>query len=71
MTNNIWFTASPIAHLDVPEVIQVDNKKNLVQKIYDALHEAYPVPEDVRIFLRDGRSAVPRHEGRRPSCAVF
>jgi phenylpyruvate tautomerase PptA (4-oxalocrotonate tautomerase family) len=43
----------PIAYLDVPESIQIDKKKKLVQEIYDALHEAYPFPDDVRIFLRE------------------
>jgi phenylpyruvate tautomerase PptA (4-oxalocrotonate tautomerase family) len=43
----------PIAHLDVPEGIQIDKKEKLVQRIYDAFHEAYPVPDGVRIFLRE------------------
>jgi len=44
---------APIAYLDVPQGIQIDKKKKLVKRIYDALHEAYPVPDDVRIFLRE------------------
>jgi phenylpyruvate tautomerase PptA (4-oxalocrotonate tautomerase family) len=43
----------PIAYLDVPQGISVDEKRKLVKGIYDALHEAYPFPNDVRIFLRE------------------
>jgi hypothetical protein len=45
----------PIAYLDVPQGIRVDEKRQLVQDLYDALHEAYPFPDDVRIFLREWR----------------
>jgi hypothetical protein len=54
----------PIAYLDVPEGIQIDKKKKLVQELYDALHEAYPVPDDVRIFLREWSSDSMSHNGR-------
>jgi phenylpyruvate tautomerase PptA (4-oxalocrotonate tautomerase family) len=37
----------------VPEGIRDDEKKKLVKSIYEALHEAYPFPDDVRIFLRE------------------
>ena len=43
----------PIAYLDVSEGIQIEKKKKLVQEISDALHEGYPFPDDVRIFLRE------------------
>jgi phenylpyruvate tautomerase PptA (4-oxalocrotonate tautomerase family) len=43
----------PIAYLDVPKGICIDEKRKLVKGIYDALHEAYPFPDDVRIFLRE------------------
>jgi phenylpyruvate tautomerase PptA (4-oxalocrotonate tautomerase family) len=43
----------PIAYLDVPQGIRIDEKRKLVKGIYDALHEAYPFPDDVRIFLRE------------------
>ena len=41
----------PIAYLDVPQGIRVDEKRQLVQGLYDALHAAYPFPDDVRITL--------------------
>ena len=43
----------PVTYLDVPQGIDIDKKKELVKGIFDALHEAYPFPEDVRIFIRE------------------
>lgn len=43
----------PITYLDVPEGLDIDTKKELVKRVYAALHEAYPFPDDVRIFLRE------------------
>jgi hypothetical protein len=43
----------PVTYLDVPEGIGVNEKTKLMKSIYEALHEAYPFPDDVRIFLRE------------------
>jgi hypothetical protein len=43
----------PIAYLDVPTGADVRRKKTLVKALYEALHEAYPFPDDTRIFLRE------------------
>jgi hypothetical protein len=43
----------PIGYLDVPPGLDLSGKKKLVKAMYDALHEAWPFPDDVRIFLRD------------------
>jgi phenylpyruvate tautomerase PptA (4-oxalocrotonate tautomerase family) len=43
----------PMAYLDVPQGLRMDEKRKVVQGIYDALHEAYPFPDDIRIFLRE------------------
>jgi hypothetical protein len=43
----------PIGYLDVPTGIDVDRKRELVKMMYGALHEAWPFPDDVRIFLRE------------------
>ncbi|HEY2695612.1 MAG TPA: hypothetical protein VGJ45_09095 [Pseudonocardiaceae bacterium] len=43
----------PVTYLDVPEGLDIDKKRRLVNRMYDALHDAYPFPDDVRIFLRE------------------
>jgi phenylpyruvate tautomerase PptA (4-oxalocrotonate tautomerase family) len=43
----------PIAYLDVPPRIDLGAKKKLVKALYEAMHEAYPFPDDHRIFLRE------------------
>ena len=43
----------PTAYLDVPERIEIEEKKKLVSGIYEALKEAYPFPPDHRIFVRE------------------
>lgn len=43
----------PIAYLDVPAGADLSAKRELVQAIYDALREAWPFPDDTRIFLRE------------------
>jgi phenylpyruvate tautomerase PptA (4-oxalocrotonate tautomerase family) len=43
----------PITYLDVPAGVDTEQKRELVKRIYDALHEAYPFPDDVRIFIRE------------------
>ena len=45
----------PITYLDGLEGIRMEGKRKLVGRIYAALHEAYPYPDDVRIFLREWR----------------
>jgi hypothetical protein len=43
----------PIGYLDVPTGVDLDRKRELAKAMYGALHEAWPFPDDVRIFLRD------------------
>lgn len=43
----------PIGYLDVPTGADIDTKRELVKAMYEALHEAYPFPDDTRIFLRE------------------
>jgi hypothetical protein len=43
----------PIGYLDVPTDVDLDRKRELVKAMYGALHEAWPFPDDVRIFLRE------------------
>jgi hypothetical protein len=43
----------PIGYLDVPTGLDLDGKRVLVKAMYEALCEAYPFPDDHRIFLRE------------------
>jgi hypothetical protein len=43
----------PIGYLDVPTGADLSTKRHLVRAMYQALHDAYPFPEDHRIFLRE------------------
>ena len=43
----------PIGYLDVPAGLDVGGKRELVKAMYEALREAYPFPDDHRIFLRE------------------
>jgi phenylpyruvate tautomerase PptA (4-oxalocrotonate tautomerase family) len=64
----------PISYLDVPQSIGIDQKRKLVKGIYDALHEAYPFPDDVRIFLREWPLESVSQDGRlgsEPARPVF
>jgi hypothetical protein len=64
----------PIAYLDAPQGIGIDEKRKLVKAMYDALHEAYPFPDDVRIFLREWPSVSVGQDGRlesEPARPVF
>ena len=64
----------PIAYLDVPDSIQNADKRKLVKRIYDALPEAYPFPDDVRIFIREWPSERVSQDGQlgsEPARPVF
>ena len=43
----------PIGYLDVPTGLDLSKKRELVKAMYKALHEAYPFPDDTRIFVRE------------------
>lgn len=43
----------PIGYLDVPPGAGEDTKAELMTAMYEALKEAYPFPDDTRIFIRE------------------
>lgn len=43
----------PIGYLDVPTGLDIVRKRKLVKEMYDAMHRAFPFPDDTRIFLRE------------------
>jgi len=54
----------PITYLDVPQGIRITEKRKLVKAMYDALHKAYPFPDDVRIFIREWPLESVSQDGR-------
>jgi phenylpyruvate tautomerase PptA (4-oxalocrotonate tautomerase family) len=64
----------PVTYLYVPQGIRIDEKRRLVKSIYEALHEAYPFPDDVRIFLHEWPLDSVSQDGRlgsEPARPVF
>jgi hypothetical protein len=53
----------PIGYLDVPAGVDTDKKRTLMKAMYGALHEAWPFPDDVRIFLREWPLDSVSHNG--------
>jgi hypothetical protein len=43
----------PVGYLDTPTGLDAGRKQQLMKTMYSALHEAWPFPDDVRIFLRE------------------
>ncbi|MFC4116458.1 tautomerase family protein [Nonomuraea zeae] len=43
----------PIGYLDVPTGADLETKREFVKALYEAMHEAYPFPDDTRIFLHE------------------
>src|SRR5260370_35045729 len=54
----------PITYFDVPKGIRIEEKNKLVKAICAALREAYPYPDDVRIFLREWRPDSVSQDGQ-------
>lgn len=53
----------PIGYLDVPSGADDTTKARLVKALYTALHQAYPFPDDTRVFLREWPSAAISQNG--------
>lgn len=43
----------PIAYLDIPTGVDIGKKREMVRAMYEALCDAYPFPDDHRIFLNE------------------
>ena len=53
----------PIGYLDVPTGADAERKRELMRAMYGALHEAWPFPDDVRIFIREWPLDSVAHNG--------
>ena len=42
----------PVAYIDIPLGLSIDQKRRLVEEVSHSVHAAYPIP-DTRVFLRE------------------
>ena len=65
----------PVAYIDVPHGIRIEEKRKLVKEVFEALHEAYQIP-DTRVLLREWPLENVSQDGRldsepmRPICGL-
>jgi hypothetical protein len=53
----------PVSVIDAPPGIRADAKKKWVKDLYEAIHDAYPIP-DTRILLREWPNDEVSQDGR-------
>jgi hypothetical protein len=65
----------PVAYIDIPTGIDESAKKRIFTEMYEAIHEAWPIP-DTRVLLREWPNASVSQDGRienvpmRPICTL-
>jgi phenylpyruvate tautomerase PptA (4-oxalocrotonate tautomerase family) len=65
----------PVSYIDVPHGISPAGKERLFKDVFEAIHEAYPIP-DTRILIREWRPDSVSQDGKidrqpmRPICAL-
>ena len=65
----------PVAYIDVPTGVDDGAKKKIFQEIYEAIHEAWPIP-DTRVLIREWADEAVSQDGRvelvpmRPICTL-
>jgi hypothetical protein len=65
----------PVAYVDIPTGVDDGAKKRLLQELYEAIHEAWPIP-DTRVLIREWRTEAVSQDGRvedmpmRPICTL-
>ena len=65
----------PVSYIDVPHGISPAGKERLFKDVFEAIHEAYPIP-DTRVLIRDWRPDSVSQDGKidrqpmRPICAL-
>ena len=65
----------PVAYIDLPTGVDDGAKEKLLRKVYEAVHEAWPIP-DTRVLLRDWPNHAVSQDGRvedvpmRPICTL-
>jgi hypothetical protein len=65
----------PVAYIDVPSGVNESAKKKIFHETYEAIHEAYPIP-DTRVLIRHWPDEAVSQDGRiehvpmRPICTL-
>ena len=65
----------PVAYIDIPAGTNDGAKKKIFQEMYEAIHEAWPIP-DTRILIREWLNEAVSQDGRienvpmRPICTL-
>ena len=65
----------PVAYIDIPTGVNDGAKKKIFQEVYEAVHEAWPIP-DTRVLIREWPDEAVSQDGRielvpmRPICTL-
>jgi hypothetical protein len=65
----------PVAYIDVPLGVNDTAKKKIFEEMYEAIHEAWPIP-DTRVLIREWPDEAVSQDGRvelvamRPICTL-
>jgi len=65
----------PVAYIDIPTGVDVGAKKKIFTEMYEAIHQAWPIP-DTRVLIREWPNATVSQDGRiedvpmRPICTL-
>jgi hypothetical protein len=65
----------PVAYIDIPNVVNDDAKTKIFKEMYEAIHEAWPIP-DTRVLIREWPNQTVSQDGRienvpmRPICTL-
>jgi len=65
----------PVAYIDIPTGVNDGPKKKIFTEMYEAIHEAWPIP-DTRVLIREWANEAVSQDGRienvpmRPICSL-
>ena len=65
----------PVSYIDIPRGISLAGKEKLANDVFEAIHEAYPIP-DTRVLIREWVPESVSQDGKinlhpmRPMCAL-
>ena len=65
----------PVAYVDIPAGVNDDGKTKIFKELYEAIHDAWPIP-DTRVLIREWPNEAVSQDGRienvpmRPICTL-